>query len=891
VSPPPDDETRLGALSDAETRLSSPEARSSDSSGSGKPVTSSSGWLSSSGSIDHGRFPPGTVLGNRYRIVERLGRGGMGEVYRADDLKLGQAVALKFLPPDVDKDPGRLTQLHTEVRLARQVSHPNVCRVYDIDEVEGHTFLSMEYVDGEDLASLLRRIGRFPQDRALAISRQVCAGLAAVHECGMVHRDLKPANVMLDGTGKVRLTDFGLAGATGESVRAGTPAYMAPEQLAGREVNARSDVYSLGLVLYEIFTGQRALDAQNLAELIRKREQSGILPPSAIVSDLEPDVETAIMRCLRPDPKQRPASAMAVSAALPGGDPLAAALAAGETPSPEMVAAAGASEAVASHWIGVAVAWIGIVLVGLTIAYQRVILINVVPTPKTPAALEDRAIETLTKLGFDTRGQSSASGLALSTDYARYVASHSTAPDRWKQLTNERPEAFVFWHRTSPRLLVPLGDQFSVSGGNPPLNVSGMTLVAVDASGRLAELLAVPEPFDAGTARTPTDWSPLFDAAGLQMSAFKPVTPTFNPLVFVDERAAWEGKLSEGSDVVFRIEAAAYRGKPISFEIVGPWSRSSRSAPITPSVFDGIVEGISSLIIPGLVVVAVVLARKNIRLGRGDRRAALRAAAIAFVASLVSWLFGAAHFADVNREVTRFFARTGDALFQAALMWLTYLGLEPYIRRFSPDSLIGWTRIISGRWRDPHVGRDVLIGISAGLGMTILYAAHNFIPPLFGRPQPMPIPVDPGIFMGTRYVLSIIIGLFSSAIINSMLAVVGIVALLILLKRAWLAWLAGIVIYVWVVIQGMFPPGTPILDFIIGSGIIAIYVGVILRWGLLATIAALFTHFMLLRAPLTTDLNSWRATAGLTFTFVLAGVGLLGAWLARHSSESLITNH
>ena len=876
-----DDETRLRSLSDLETRMSSDDAAFDSS--SGKRVASSSGWLSSSGSIDHGRFPPGTVLGDRYRIVERLGQGGMGQVYRADDLKLGQPVALKFLPAEVDKDPARLTQLHTEVRMARQVSHPNVCRVYDIDEVEGHTFISMEYVDGEDLASLLRRIGRFPQDRALAISRQVCAGLAAAHECGIVHRDLKPANVMLDASGKVRLADFGLAGLAGESVRAGTPAYMAPEQLAGAEVTPRSDIYALGLVLYEIFTGQRALDAQNLAELIRKREQSGILPPTAIVPDLEPDIETTIMRCLRPDPRQRPATAMTVSASLPGGDPLAAALAAGETPSPEMVAAAGASEAVASHWIGLAVAWIAIVLVALTVMYQRVMLINGVPTPKAPAALEDRAIETLAKLGFETKGQSSATGLALSTDYARYVASHSTDRGRWKQLTNERPETFVLWHRTSPRPLVPFGDQVIVSGVNPPLNISGMALIGVDASGRLAELIAVPEPFDGGAPRAPTDWAPLFDAAGLQMSAFKPIAPTFNPIVFVDERAAWEGKLSENSDLVFRIEAGAYKGKPITFEIIGPWSRSSRSAPITPSIFDRIVGGLSSLILPGLMVVALVLARKNIKLGRGDRRGAFRAATIVFAASMVSWLLGATHYADVNRELTRFFSRTGDALFQGGLMWLTYLGLEPYIRRFAPDSLIGWTRILSGRWRDPHVGRDILIGISAGLAMTVLFAAHNFIPPLFGRPEPMPITADPSNLMGTRYILSNIVGLLSSAITNSMLAVVGIVALLMLLKRAWLAWLAGIVIYVWLVIQGMFPAGTPLLDLAIGSGIIAIYVGVILRWGLLATIAALFTHFMLLRAPLTTDFDSWRVSAGLTYTFVLAGAGSLGAWLARHS--------
>src|SRR5688572_12936998 len=185
-------------------------------------VTSSSGWLSSSGSIDHGRFAPGTLLGGRYRIIERRGRGGMGEDYLADDLKLVQPVALKFLPADIDRDPTRLTQLHTEVRIARQVSHPNVCRVYDIDEIDGSTFLSMEYVDGEDLASLLRRIGRFPEDRALEIARQICAGLAAAHERGVVHRDLKPANVMLDGTGKVRITDFGMTGGVDDAIRPGT---------------------------------------------------------------------------------------------------------------------------------------------------------------------------------------------------------------------------------------------------------------------------------------------------------------------------------------------------------------------------------------------------------------------------------------------------------------------------------------------------------------------------------------------------------------------------------------------------------------------------------------------------------------------------------------------
>ena len=167
------------------------------------------------------------MLAGRYRMVGLLGRGGMGEVYRADDLKLGQPVALKFLPTDVERDSDRLERFLTEVRLSLKVTHPNVCRAFDIAQADGRHFLSMEYVDGEDLASLLRRIGRLPEDKATEIARQICAGLAAAHDEGVLHRDLKPANVMIDGRGRAKITDFGIAGATagivGAEARAGTP--------------------------------------------------------------------------------------------------------------------------------------------------------------------------------------------------------------------------------------------------------------------------------------------------------------------------------------------------------------------------------------------------------------------------------------------------------------------------------------------------------------------------------------------------------------------------------------------------------------------------------------------------------------------------------------------
>ena len=185
-------------------------------------------------SIEEGRFPAGTTLAGRYRILGLLGRGGMGEVYRALDLILNQPVALKFLSQAAHTGEAALARFRNEVRIARQVSHPNVCRVYDIGVIEGLHFLSMEYVDGEDLASLLRRIGHLPSDKALEFTRRICAGLAAAHERGVLHRDLKPANIMIDGRGKVRITDFGLAALAAEvrpgDIRSGTPAYMSPEQ-------------------------------------------------------------------------------------------------------------------------------------------------------------------------------------------------------------------------------------------------------------------------------------------------------------------------------------------------------------------------------------------------------------------------------------------------------------------------------------------------------------------------------------------------------------------------------------------------------------------------------------------------------------------------------------
>ena len=224
--------------------------------------------MASHPSRDEARFTQGSLIAERYRIISQLGRGGMGEVFRADDLTLGQPVALKFLPESMI-DESMLERFRNEVRIARSISHPNVCRVHDIGEIDNRVFLSMEYVDGEDLSSRLQRVGRLASEDALEIARKICAGLAAAHDKGVLHRDLKPSNIMLDVQGEVRIMDFGLAGLAHEieDVRTGTPAYMAPEQLVGKEVTARSDIYALGLVLYELLPPSVHLRARRTTRL------------------------------------------------------------------------------------------------------------------------------------------------------------------------------------------------------------------------------------------------------------------------------------------------------------------------------------------------------------------------------------------------------------------------------------------------------------------------------------------------------------------------------------------------------------------------------------------------------------------------------------------------
>ena len=868
----------------AATPLKTPHRSPTPSSRGSRPGSSSRGVLSSSGAIGGGRFAPGQIVAERYRVVALAGRGGMGEVYRAEDLKLSQIVAIKFLPASLSQDAGALARFHSEVRIARQVSHPNVCRVFDIGDAEGVPFLTMEYVDGEDLASLVRRIGRLSADKAIEIARQICAGLAAAHERGVIHRDLKPANLMLDSTGRIRITDFGLASIAASieasDVRAGTPAYMAPEQLEGKEVTAKSDLYSLGLVLYEILTGKRAFNATTLPELIRQRESSVPPSPSTLVRDLDPLIERVILRCLEKDPAQRPVSALQVAAALPGGDPLAAALAAGETPSPEMVAAAGATEGMRPRVAAALLVLAAIGLIALLFSADRYRLHNRVPLDNPPEVLAARAREVIRQLGYTEPYADEAFSFDLSVDFLNYIQEHQKTAERWRVLESGRPASIIFWYRRSPRLLRPQRFFSSFNGEvttyDPPMDVSGMILATLDMQGRLLHLETVPPQNDpAPSQSTSLNWSSLFAAAGVQESAYHLVPSEWAPLAWGDARAAWLGSGSTNPEIPERIEAAADHGRPIYFDVIYPWTKAGRSVPFTQTTRERFSTVVLLTLFVSLVIAGVLIMRRNLRLNRSDVRGAVRLGSAVLLTFLALWLLSAHHVPSID-EFDSIIIAFAWALLGTSLIAVLYLALEPYVRRRDPHTLISWSRLLSGQWRDPLVGRDLLIGAAYGVLLTLFEGVDNVLLPLFGKLPPMPAGLQPSALLGVRPALGALLLYILFFVLYSLLIFFLIFILRLALRRDWIAALVVIVLGAATNTSGEYPIATFIFAAIIWASIVLI----LRRFGLLALIVGLVVQNILVVFPTTSHLSRWYSSAGLAGMVVIAAAAFYGFYTA-----------
>jgi serine/threonine-protein kinase len=834
---------------------------------------------------------PGATLASRYRIVTHLGRGGMGEVYRADDLTLGVSVALKFLPPSLAADPIRLDRFKAEVRTARQISHPNICRVFDFVEADAanpRPFITMEYVDGEDLASLLRRIGRLPHDKAVQVARQLCFGLAAAHETGIIHRDLKPANIMIDGRGNARIMDFGIAvplvpPVTGSAVagglhpRAGTPGYMSPEQFAGKELTPRSDLYSLGLVLYELFTGRAALDEEAIAE--RSRDPTTPLTsPSTFLPDLDPAVERAILRCLEPDPAQRPPSAIAVAAALPGGDPLAAALAAGDTPSPELIAASGAAPTLSPLQAWGRAAAIAAMLAAVVLLTAPWGVVSRLKPDKTPEVLQDRAAEVIRALGYTDPPADSGRGLGLRDAFLSRTNLDAGIKDKLGRL-RARPGVYEFWYRQSPAAITSVERSGAIGLLSPFPSLPGEVLVRSDTSGRLEYFAAIPprRRTDAqAQAEIPAPTiTHLFEFAGLDQSRFASADPIFRPFLPTDSLQSWTGSLADQPDAPIRVHAGAVEGRVVYFSVAWPWTVAGvETTPRAPSA-TSYLDYASSLVLLLVILATARLVWVNLRSSRGDRAGAFRIAFVMFLFAVPN-IGLVMHRIPTARSIFTDGGGFAPAAFAALEFWCFYIALEPYARRVYPQAMVSWTRVFRGQANDPLVGRHILAGMLLGsvsifataLFVTILHAGYRetSIVALYGRTA--------GYLGGLPAIASLSADTVVTALILGTGTLLPVVLGQLFFKRRWAAYLMLILVLAAFEVRSL--RDNPI-DAAIGIIIAMIPVLAIGRGGLLALVVTHITVFLGQMLPVGLDWTHWFTAPVFLPACLLAGLLIFAA--------------
>ncbi|HEX8922806.1 MAG TPA: hypothetical protein VF766_15125, partial [Pyrinomonadaceae bacterium] len=461
-------------------------------------------------------------------------------------------------------------------------------------------------------------------------------------------------------------------------------------------------------------------------------------------------------------------------------------------------------------------------------------------------------------------------GIYPDRSYLKHVVETDQSRSRWSKLGSGQPPAFYFWYRQSPRYLA-TESVLPVRPDNPPETVSGMVRVLLDTQGQLRLFSAVPPQRDAAENRgqpSAPDWSKLFAEAGFNLANFQAVESTWVPQHAYDVRAAWDGAYPLQPDIKLHIEAAGYRGKPVYFEVVNPWDEPIRQVQPRMSASDRALSIVLITIAMLAMVGSVLLAFRNLRLGRGDRRGAFRLALFVFIVQMLAYLFDA-HHTWTSEEFSLFLAHAESALFGALFLWTLYVALEPFVRRRWPEIIIGWTRLLAGGFRDPLVGRDILIGSVLGAALILNNYLADMLPKWVGLSPNKPF-IDAQQMLGMRHFMPEFVGLFMSSFIIAFVLLFVLVLLLLVVRRKWLACVVTWMILA--VVLNLAFGDVPAVSRPFALIAALILVGGLYRFGLLATIAGEFIFHSWVFFPITTNLSAWWAADFIPVLIVYAAL-------------------
>ncbi len=498
-----------------------------------------------------------------------------------------------------------------------------------------------------------------------------------------------------------------------------------------------------------------------------------------------------------------------------------------------------------------------------------------IPLEKSPEVLAERADSILKKLGYTNAPVDTDYGFDEKPDYYAYASEIDQSTNRWERMRSGQPAIIYFWHRTSPRYLEPLQYE-TVLPDDPPNDVAGMTKVILDTRGRLLEFQAVTPQVKDKTAQTgEVDWATLFAEASLDIRNYRQTESKWTPPVYADLSASWEGTHVDHAEIPVRIEAAAYQGKSVYFQIVAPWDKPLRQEETFSTAPRRAAGVIAILMFLTVVAARVFLARRNLRQGRSDTKGAFKVSLFIFLASLAASLLIADHIPDLLREQPLLFKMAGDSLFAAALIGLIYLALEPYVRRRWASLIISWNRLLVGDWRDPLVGRDILVGGMLGLAHTVVIYFINLLPNWIG------ITTAPNEGMNVSYFQS-----FKHLWANSLMAPVSgilfafapllfLILLVTIFRKQWLATVVFWTLYF--LILGLSFASRGHWTAWLGPALIAtIMVVCISRFGLLAMVSFHVFFTLTLHNPITANFSSWYFGNTIFAAVVIIGLAIYG---------------